>query len=199
LDELYPDAQCSLKYQTPFQLLIATQLSAQCTDARVNTVTPILFAKFPTAQEMSKATPDSLEKILYPLGFFRSKAKNLVTCSVTLMERYKGEVPASMDALLTLAGVGRKTANLILGDVFNMPAIVTDTHAIRLSNRMGLTKNTDPKKVENDLRKIVPPKSSSRFCHQLVLHGRAVCTARKPKCSECKLFAANLCNFNLVG
>ena len=198
-DELYPDADCSLDYDTPFQLLIATILSAQCTDARVNTVTPFLFAKYPTTFEMKDARLSDMEKILHPLGFFRSKARNIIACAETLVADFGGEVPDTMEKLLTLGGVGRKTANLILGDVFGKPSIVTDTHAIRLSNRLGFTTSKVPKKVEDDLRAIIPPPISTRFCHQLVLHGRAVCNARKPKCMECKLLTADLCDANLVG
>lgn len=187
LEELYPDAECSLNYSTPVELLIATQLSAQCTDARVNIVTDKLFKKYRSTEDFANADYDELCEDIRSTGFYRNKAKNLIACCQRLLEVYNGEVPDNMDDLLTLPGTGRKTANLILGDVFGKPAIVVDTHCIRLSNRMGLTTNSDPVKIESDLRKLIPPEKSSAFCHRLVLHGRAVCPARKPNCEDCTL------------
>lgn len=187
LEELYPDAECSLNYSTPAELLIATQLSAQCTDARVNIVTDKLFKKYKSVQDFADADYDELCEDIRSTGFYRNKAKNLIACCRRLLEVYNGEVPDTMEDLLTLPGTGRKTANLILGDVFGKPAIVVDTHCIRLSNRMGLTTNSEPTKIESDLKKLIPPEKSSAFCHRLVLHGRAVCPARKPNCEGCTL------------
>ena len=187
LDKLYPDAECSLKYDNPLQLLISTRLSAQCTDARVNMVTPALFERYPDCRAFAEADVEELEDYIRSTGFFRSKARNIIDCCRTLLEKYDGEVPDTMEELTALAGVGRKTANLVLGDAFGKPSYVVDTHCIRLCSRIGLTENTDPVKIEKDLREIIPPESSGRFCHQLVLHGRAVCRARGPKCSECTI------------
>lgn len=200
LEKLYPEAICSLNYNTPFQLLISTQLSAQCTDARVNLVTPALFERFPDAAAFAIADTDEIEKYIYSTGFYRNKAKNIKKCSQDIIEKYNGELPDTMEGLLSLAGVGRKTANLVLGDAFNKPSYVVDTHAKRLCNRIGLTKNTDPVKIEMDLRFILPPneenpKESSGFCHRLVLHGRALCTASKPKCHICPIGLNGLCNY----
>lgn len=187
LEELYPNAECSLNYSNPVELLIATQLSAQCTDARVNIVTEKLFKKYRSTEDFANADYDELCEDIRSTGFYRNKAKNLIACCKRLLEVYNGEVPDNMEDLLTLPGTGRKTANLILGDIFGKPAIVVDTHCIRLSNRMGLTTNSDPVKIESDLRKLIPPDKSSDFCHRLVLHGRAVCPARKPDCKNCTL------------
>lgn len=192
-DDLYADADCSLDYKDPFQLLCATQLAAQCTDARVNLVTPALFAKYPDPAAFADADIHTLEELIRSTGFFHNKAKNLKACGKKLMSDFGGIVPDTMDELLTLPGVGRKTANLILGDIFAKPAIVVDTHAGRITKRIGLTKNTDPSKVEFDLKKIVPPEYQTRFCHQLVWHGRSLCTARSPKCDRCPL--SGLCNY----
>ncbi|MBR5218268.1 MAG: endonuclease III [Clostridia bacterium] len=192
-DDLYADADCSLDYKDPFQLLVATQLAAQCTDARVNLVTPALFAKYPDPAAFADADIHTLEELIRSTGFFHNKAKNLKACGEKLMSDFGGIVPDTMDELLTLPGVGRKTANLILGDIFSKPAIVVDTHAGRITKRIGLTKNTDPSKVEFDLKKIVPPEYQTRFCHQLVWHGRSLCTARSPKCDRCPL--SGLCNY----
>lgn len=192
-DDLYADADCSLDYKDPFQLLVATQLAAQCTDARVNLVTPALFAKYPDPAAFADADIHTLEELIRSTGFFHNKAKNLKACGEKLMSDFGGIVPDTMDELLTLPGVGRKTANLILGDIFGKPAIVVDTHAGRITKRIGLTKNTDPSKVEFDLKKIVPPEYQTRFCHQLVWHGRSLCTARSPKCDRCPL--SGLCNY----
>ena len=194
LDTLYPEAECSLSYETPLQLLISTQLSAQCTDARVNMVTPALFARYPDAKAFSEAALPELEAYIKSTGFFRNKAKNIKQCCIDICEKFGGRVPDTMEELLTLAGVGRKTANLVLGDAFGKPSYVVDTHAIRIWGRIGLSQHTDPIKIEQDLRRLIPPDEthpeiSGRFCHQLVLHGRAVCNARKPACNGCRLSA----------
>lgn len=187
LERLYPTAGCSLTYQNPLQLLIATQLSAQCTDARVNIVTRDLFKKYRSVQDFANADIKELEEDIRSTGFYRNKAKNIIECCRKIISDFDGNVPDSMDKLLTLPGVGRKTANLVLGDIFNIPGIVVDTHAKRLSNRLGLTKEQDPVKIEFDLMKIIPEEIWSRFSHQLVLHGRAVCKARKPDCDICTI------------
>ena len=181
----YPSVKCTLNYQTPIEMLIATQLSAQCTDARVNIVTQKLFKKYRSVEDFANADYDELCEDIRSAGFYRSKAKNIILASQRIIDAYGGEVPDTMEDLLSLAGTGRKTANLVLGDIFKKPAIVVDTHCIRLSNRIGLTKNSDPVKIELDLKKIIPPEESLDFCHRLVAHGRAVCPARKPKCEEC--------------
>ncbi len=183
----YPEVKCTLNYTTPIEMLIATQLSAQCTDARVNIVTEQLFKKYRSIYDFADADYDELCEDIRSTGFYRNKAKNIIAASQRIIDVYGGEVPDTMEDLLTLPGTGRKTANLVLGDIFKKPAIVVDTHCIRLSNRTGLTKNQDPVKIESDLRKIIPPEESLGFCHRLVAHGRAVCTARKPKCGECTL------------
>lgn len=187
LEEVYPDVECSLNYSTPHEMLIATQLSAQCTDARVNIVTQRLFERYKTVDDFAEADYDELCEYIRSAGFYRNKAKNIIECCKRIRDVYNGEVPGTMEDLLTLAGTGRKTANLVLGDIFGKPAIVVDTHCIRLTNRMGLTTNDDPVKIESDLKKIIPPESGCHFCHQLVAHGRAVCTARKANCTECNL------------
>ena len=187
LEEVYPDVKCSLNYTTPLEMLIATQLSAQCTDARVNIITEKLFKKYKNVDNFANANYDELCEDIRSAGFYRNKAKNIILCCQRLREVYGGEVPDNMDDLLTLAGTGRKTANLVLGDIFGKPAIVVDTHCIRLTNRMGLTTNKDPVKIEFELKKIIPPEKGAHFCHQLVAHGRAVCTARKPECGRCSL------------
>ena len=187
LKSAYPDVKCTLDYETPIQMLIATQLSAQCTDARVNIVTKTLFKKYKTVYDFANADYDELCEDIRSTGFYRNKAKNIISAAKRIIDVYGGEVPDTMEDLLTLAGTGRKTANLVLGDIFKKPAIVVDTHCIRLSNRIGLTKNSDPTKIESDLRKIIPPDESLDFCHRLVAHGRAVCTARKPDCENCQL------------
>jgi endonuclease-3 len=192
-DILYKDADCSLEFKTPFELLVATQLAAQCTDARVNLVTPALFERYPDIAAFAHADITELENLIRSTGFYRNKAKNLKACAVMLLTVFDAVVPDNMDDLLRLPGVGRKTANLILGDVFGIPGIVVDTHAGRLARRIGLTKNTDPEKVERDLLKIVPPDYQTRFCHQLVWHGRAVCPARSPKCGVCPII--DYCSF----
>ena len=192
LEQEYPDAICALQYQKDYELLFATRLSAQCTDARVNIVTQDLYREFPTLQSFSDAQPEDIEKIIRPCGLGNTKARDIHAAAQYLLEHHDGKVPGTMAELIKIPGVGRKTANLILGDIFRKPAIVADTHCIRLSNRIGLVEGTkDPGKVERALRPIVPPEASSDFCHRLVLHGRAVCTARKPYCDACCL--AEIC------
>ena len=185
LDKEYGDAECSLQFEKPHELLIATQLAAQCTDARVNLVTPALFDRYPTIKDFAEADMDELMGYIHSTGFYRNKAKNIIGCCKRLLSEYNGIVPDTMEELLTLDGVGRKTANIILGDVYKKPAMVVDTHAGRLARRMGLTKNTDPTKVEFDLIIIVPPDYTPTFGHQLVWHGRKYCMSRKPNCGEC--------------
>ena len=187
LEKEYPEAICSLEYETPLQLLIATQLSAQCTDARVNIVTRELFKKYPDLQSFANADLAELEQDVKPCGFYHTKAKSIKEMAGQLIEKFGGEVPDTMEELLSLSGVGRKTANLIIGDVFGKPAVVTDTHCIRITGRLGLTKNTEPAKVEKDLVKLLPPEISNHFCHQTVQFGRDICRARSPKCGECPL------------
>ena len=187
LDTVYPDALCSLQYEKPYELLIATRLSAQCTDARVNIVTKDLFQQYPTLESFADADLTALEQAVHPCGFYKAKAKSIKEMCQRIRDEFDGKVPDNMDDLLTLSGIGRKTANLILGDVYGKPAVVTDTHCIRISGRLGLTKRHAPEHVEADLRKILPPERSSRFCHQIVLFGRDTCTARNPKCAECPL------------
>lgn len=183
----YPKVQCTLIYTTPIEMLIATQLSAQCTDARVNIVTADLFKKYKNVYDFANADYEELCQDIRSAGFYRSKAKNIIAAAQRIIDGYGGEVPDTMEDLLTLPGTGRKTANLVLGDIFKKPAIVVDTHCIRLSNRIGLTKNSDPVKIEADLKKIIPPEESLDFCHRLVAHGRNVCNARKPMCGGCTL------------
>jgi len=196
-DKVYSDAKCSLDYGTDHQLLVAVQLSAQCTDARVNIVTKSLFEKYKSVSDFANAKLEELEELVRPCGFYRNKAKNIIDSSRTILEKHGGSLPDTMEELTSLAGVGRKTANLILGDVFGKPCIVVDTHCIRLANRMGLVDTKDPVKIEMELKKIIAPASSGRFCHQIVYHGRAVCTARKPLCEECPI--NHLCPKNLKG
>lgn len=189
LKEEYPDAGCTLDYDDAWKLLVSVRLAAQCTDARVNVVVQGLYEKFPTIQSLAEADVDAIEEIVRPCGLGRSKARDISACMKILWEEYGGKVPDDFDALLKLPGVGRKSANLIMGDVFGKPAIVTDTHCIRLTNRMGLVDGIkEPKKVEMALWKIIPPEEGSDFCHRLVYHGRDVCTARtKPYCDKCCL------------
>jgi endonuclease-3 len=187
LEAEYPDALCSLDCDVPWQLLFSTRLAAQCTDERVNQVTPALFARYPTLEAFAVADIIEVEDLIHSCGFYHHKAKDLISCAQMLLSDFNGIVPDTMDQLLKLPGVGRKTANIILGDVYRKPAVVTDTHCIRLANRMGMTTNSAPYKVELDLAKIIPPAKQSNFCHRLVLHGRASCTARKPKCAGCCL------------
>ncbi len=187
LKERYPDALCSLTYEKPYELMIAVRLSAQCTDARVNIVTKTLFEQYPTLRSFAEADLPALEEAVRPCGFYRTKAKSIRDAAKRLLEVYGGVIPDTMEELLTLPGIGRKTANLLLGDVYGKPAVVADTHFIRITGRLGLTAHKEPEKVEADLRKLLPPEESSDFCHRVVLFGRDVCRARSPKCSECPL------------
>lgn len=181
----YPDALCSLNAQNPLQLLIATRLSAQCTDARVNLVTPELFEKYKTVEDFAAADIADVERIIHSCGFFRAKAKDIVEMSKKMISDFGGEVPASIEELTSLPGVGRKTANLIMGDVYGQPAVVADTHLIRISNLLGLVSTKDPFKVELALRELLEPEQSNDFCHRCVLHGRDTCISGRPKCGEC--------------
>ena len=184
----YPDAECALENETPFQLLVATILSAQCTDTRVNMVTPELFRRWPTAHEMAAVPIPVLEKAIQSTGFYHNKAKNIKACSQELVEKYDGEVPSEMGKLVALAGVGRKTANVVLGSAFGLATgVVVDTHVTRLSNRLGLTKQTDATKIEKDLMELVPKKEWIDFSHRLIHHGRQICNARKPLCEKCSM------------
>ncbi len=187
LEKLYPDAKCSLTYTDAFQLLIATRLSAQCTDARVNIVTPALFSAFPTAQAMANADLTKVEELIKTCGLYKTKSKDLIGIGRMITDNYGGVVPDTIEELTKLPGVGRKTANLICGDIYGKPAVVTDTHFIRLCNRLGLVNTKDPKKVEDAMRKLLPPEKSSDFCHRTVLFGRDICTARKANCDSCPL------------
>lgn len=181
----YPDAICSLRAEEPLQLLIATRLSAQCTDARVNLVTPVLFEKYPTLEAFCEANVEDVEEIIHSCGFYHGKARDIVGMSQKIRDTFGGVVPDTVEALTTLPGVGRKTANLIVGDVYGKPAVVADTHFIRMSNRLGFVDTKDPYKVELAMRKLLPPEESNDFCHRCVLHGRACCTARKAMCERC--------------
>ena len=185
LKKEYPDAICSLTADNPFELLVATRLSAQCTDARVNLVTPALFAKYKTLDDYVNADVKDIEDIIHSCGFYHGKARDIIEMARGVRDRFNGIVPDNIEDLTSLQGVGRKTANLIVGDVYKKPAVVADTHLIRLTNRMGLVETKDPKKVEMELKKILPPEESNDFCHRAVLHGRAVCTARKADCENC--------------
>lgn len=187
LEKLYPDAICSLDYSDAFQLLIATRLSAQCTDARVNMVTPALFAKYPDANSMASADIEDVENLIKTCGLYKTKARDLIGIAKGICESFGGVVPDTIEALTTLPGVGRKTANLVCGDVYGKPAVVTDTHFIRLCNRLGLVDTTDPLKVEMAMRKLLPSDKSNDFCHRSVLFGRDICTARQAFCERCPL------------
>ena len=189
LKRLYPDALCSLQYPKPYELLFAVRLAAQCTDERVNMITPALYARFPTLESLAEADVSEVETYIHSTGFFRAKARDIVAAARMLVDVYGGVVPDNMEDLLKLPGVGRKTANLILGDVYKAPGVVVaDTHCIRITGLLGLTDGTkDPVKTEMQLRKVLPPEESSDFCHRMVLHGRAVCVARRPDCPNCTL------------
>jgi len=191
LGALYPDAHCALNFENPLQLLVATILSAQCTDIRVNMVTPALFARYPSAQEYSDAKSSELETIIASTGFFRNKTKNIMECCRKIVAGHSGEVPGTLDELVQLPGVGRKTANVVLGNAFNVPGITVDTHVGRLSRRLGLSEHEDPVKVEQDLMALIPQPEWTIFSHRTIFHGRQVCMARKPLCSSCSL--AKLC------
>ncbi|MBQ3134349.1 MAG: endonuclease III [Oscillospiraceae bacterium] len=189
LKALYPDSICSLNYEKDYELLFAVRMAAQCTDERVNQVTPALYERFPTLQALAQADVAEVERYIHSTGFFRAKARDIVLASQMLIREYNGRVPDNMDDLLRLPGVGRKTANLILGDVYGTPGVVVaDTHCIRIAGLLGLTDGTkDPGKVEMQLRQVLPPEESNNFCHRMVLHGRAVCIARRPRCQSCTL------------
>ena len=188
LKECYPDALCALHYEKDYELMIAVRLSAQCTDARVNLVTPALFAAYPTLEDMAHADIADVETYIHSCGFFRQKAKDIVLACQMLLQEYNGRVPNTMEALLKLPGVGRKTANLLLGDLYKEPgSVVCDTHCMRICGRLGLSQGREPEKVEKQLRAVLPPEESSDFCHRIVLFGRDICTARAPKCQECPL------------
>ena len=187
LKQAYPDALCSLQYSDPLQLLIATRLSAQCTDARVNLVTPALFEAYPTLEAFCEANVEDVEGYIHSCGFFRAKAKDIVGMAQKIRDVFGGVVPDTVEDLTTLPGVGRKTANLIVGDIYHKPAVVTDTHVIRITNLLGLVETKDPKKVETELRALLDPQESNDFCHRCVLHGRAICIARRPQCATCCL------------
>jgi endonuclease-3 len=192
LEQKYPEAPCALHYTKDYELMIAVRLSAQCTDARVNLITPTLFATYPTLEDMANADIARVEEIIHSCGFFRQKAKDIVLACQMLLTEHNGKVPNNMEALLRLPGVGRKTANLLLGDLYGQPgSVVCDTHCIRICGRLGLSKGKEPEKVEKQLRAILPPEKSSDFCHRIVLFGREVCIARSPKCAECPL--SHLC------
>jgi endonuclease-3 len=192
LKHQYPDALCALQYEKDYELMIAVRLSAQCTDARVNMITPALFESYPTLESMAAADIDDVERYIHSCGFYRQKAKDIVLACQMLIEKYNSKVPGTMEELLKLPGVGRKTANLLLGDIYATPgSVVCDTHCIRICGRLGLSKGKEPEKVERQLRAILPPEESSDFCHRIVLFGRDICTARKPDCARCPL--AHLC------
>lgn len=185
LKQEYPDAICSLTYTDPLQLLIATRLAAQCTDARVNMVTPALFERFKNAEDFSNATYEEVAEYIKSCGLYKTKSRDLVELGKMLVRDYNGEVPDSLEELIKLPGIGRKTANLVMGDIFKQPAVVVDTHCIRITRRLGLHSEKDAKKIEFILRDLLPKSESSDFCHRIVLHGRAVCTARKAMCDKC--------------
>ncbi|WP_116026589.1 endonuclease III [Thermomonospora umbrina] len=187
LAETYPDAHCELNFANPFQLLVATVLSAQTTDVRVNLTTPALFARYPTPEDLAAADPEDVEGILKPLGFFRAKTRSVMGLSAALLDRFDGEVPRTLDDLVTLPGVGRKTANVVLGNAFDVPGITVDTHFGRLSRRFGWTSETDPDKVEREIGDLIPRKEWTVLSHRLIWHGRRICHARRPACGACPL------------
>ncbi|HHW30643.1 MAG TPA: endonuclease III [Clostridiaceae bacterium] len=186
-DKLYPEAGCTLNYEDPIQLLISTQLAAQCTDERVNIVTATLFKKYKDVYDFAKADVNELEEDIKSTGFYRNKARNIIACCNMIIDKFGGKIPQNMEEMLKLPGVGRKTANVVLGNVFGIPGVIVDTHAKRLSNRIGLSKNAQPEKIEFDLMDILPKEIWTKFSNQLVYHGRAVCNARTPKCSRCAI------------
>jgi endonuclease-3 len=194
LKDIYPDAVCSLEYEKDYELLISVRLSAQCTDARVNLVTPALFARYPTLEAFAEADVEEVGRYVHSCGFWRAKAKDIVNSARQILDRFDGRVPDNMEDLLTLPGVGRKTANLLLGDIYGKEGYVCDTHCIRITGRLGITDGSkDPLKVEQQLRRSIPPEESNNFCHRMVLFGRDVCTARSPHCENCAL--QDLCDF----
>lgn len=194
LKQAYPEPKCALDYRKDYQLMISVRLAAQCTDARVNMITPALFERFPSMEAFANADVSEVEEYVKSCGFYRHKARDIVLACKMLLEKFDGKVPATMEELLSIPGVGRKTANLILGDLYNVPgSVVCDTHCIRITNLLGLARGKEPEKVEMQLRKILPPEESNDFCHRLVLHGRAVCVARRPQCANCTL--APWCDF----
>ena len=198
LKVLYPEGICSLNYPKPYELLFSVRLAAQCTDARVNLVTPALFARYPTLETFAAADVDEVGTYIHSCGFWRAKARDIVAAAQMLVERFGGRVPDNMDDLLSLPGVGRKTANLILGDIYGTDGYVCDTHCIRITGRLGLTDGSkDPLKVEQQLRRVSPPEEANNFCHRMVLHGRALCMARKPNCAACPL--RSLCDYGSTG
>lgn len=197
LKKEYPDAICSLTYQEPLELLIATRLAAQCTDARVNMVTPALFQRFPTLESFCEGSEEEIAEYIRSCGLYKTKARDIFAMCKMLRDEFHGVVPDTVEELTRLPGVGRKTANLVVGDIYHKPAVVTDTHCIRISGRLGLTDSTNPLTVEKDLRAILPPEESNDFCHRLVLYGRAVCDSRKPKCEECSM--RDFCRYALSG
>jgi endonuclease-3 len=187
LEKMYPDAECELNFKTPLQLLIATILSAQCTDVKVNQVTPELFKKYKSVKAFAEAKEKDIENIIKSLGLFRNKAKNIVACAGELKNNFSGKIPDTIDELVTLSGVGRKTANCVLVNAFSKPGLMTDTHFCRITGRLGLTKNSSPVKIEKDIAAILPKKEWGMFSHRIIIHGRRRCTARKPECLGCKL------------
>jgi len=187
LDEHYPDVKVALHYSNPLELLVATILSAQCTDERVNQITPYLFKKYPTAKNYATADLKTLEEDIKPTGFYKNKAKHIKKCCQVLVEKYHGQVPANLEVLTKLPGIGRKTANVVLGNAFGIPGIVVDTHVRRVANRLGLTKHQDPLKIEKDLMQLIPKEKWTKFSLQLTWHGRRICKARKPQCNKCPL------------
>lgn len=193
LFKVYPEATCSLDYKEPLQLLIATMLAAQCTDERVNIVTKDLFRKYTSVHDYANANPEELEQDIRSTGFYRNKAKNIIGCCQKLIRDFKGKVPDNMEDLLSLPGVGRKTANVVLGNIYGVPGVIVDTHCKRLSNRMGLTDKEDPEKIESDLMEVLPREEWTAFSNSLVYHGRAICNAKKPKCDKCPV--AHYCDF----
>ena len=187
LKQRYPEGICSLQYTEPLELLIATRLSAQCTDARVNMVTPALFERFPTLEAFAEADPEEVGEYIHSCGLYKTKARDIVAMARMLRDEYGGVVPDTVEELIKLPGVGRKTANLVCGDIYGKPAVLTDTHCIRIAGRLGLVDSKDPYKVERQLRELLPPEESNAFCHRLVLFGREICSARSPRCADCPL------------
>ncbi|MBN2852607.1 MAG: endonuclease III [Clostridia bacterium] len=194
LENEYQEVACTLNYRAPLELLISTMLSAQCTDARVNIVTPMLFSQYKSVNDFADADIKAIEEIIRSTGFYHNKAQNMINCCIQIRDEYNGEIPAVMEELVKLSGVGRKTANVYLSEIHHTPGIIVDTHAKRLTNRIGLTKQTEPEKIERDLMKKIPKEKWSDFSHRLVFHGRAVCHARNPKCEICKL--NEICEYN---